>query len=198
MAAPKMSPPPAPPSKPTPPTDDSKVRALVPPSDQISTRESFELAQRIASAWAAATIVPDAYKNNIANCLIAVEIAARLGMSPLQVMQSLDVIVGRPAWRSQFIVALVNTSGRFKGSLCFRMKGEGMTRSCVAFAVDKHTNEIVEGPEVNMEMAKAEGWLDRTGSKWKTMPDLMLRYRAGAFFGRLYVPERLLGSQSVE
>jgi hypothetical protein len=47
-------------------------------------------------------------------------------------------------------------------------------------------------------MAKAEGWLTKTGSKWITMPELMLKYRAAAFFGRLYAPEVLMGMQTSE
>ena len=47
-------------------------------------------------------------------------------------------------------------------------------------------------------MAKAEGWLTKTGSKWQTMPELMLKYRAAAFFGRLYAPEVLMGMQTAE
>jgi hypothetical protein len=47
-------------------------------------------------------------------------------------------------------------------------------------------------------MAKAEGWFAKNGSKWKTMPELMLRYRAAAFFGRLYAPDVLNGMHATE
>jgi hypothetical protein len=47
-------------------------------------------------------------------------------------------------------------------------------------------------------MASAEGWATKAGSKWKTMPELMLRYRAAAFFGRLYAPDILMGMQTAE
>jgi len=47
-------------------------------------------------------------------------------------------------------------------------------------------------------MAAAEGWATKAGSKWKTMPELMLRYRAAAFFGRLYAPDILMGMQTAE
>jgi hypothetical protein len=47
-------------------------------------------------------------------------------------------------------------------------------------------------------MANAEGWVSKAGSKWKTMPELMMRYRAAAFFGRLYAPEITMGMHSVE
>ena len=44
-----------------------------------------------------------------------------------------------------------------------------------------------------MAMAKAEGWIDKNGSKWKTMPQIMLRYRAASFFARMNCPELTLG-----
>jgi hypothetical protein len=44
-----------------------------------------------------------------------------------------------------------------------------------------------------MAMASAEGWLNKPGSKWKTMPGQMMRYRAATFFARAYCPDILLG-----
>ena len=73
-----------------------------------------------------------------------------------------------------------------------------MQRTCIASAIEKATGEVLEGPEVSMAMAKAEGWLGKNGSKWQTMPELMLRYRSAAFYGRLYAPEMLLGMQAAE
>lgn len=183
----------APEDKPS--TDLAQIDNLA--DDVFSRASSFALAQRIATALSQSTLVPEAYRKNVANCLIAVEMAARLRASPLQVMQSLDVIQGRPSWRSSFIIAAINSCGRF-GPLRYVMKGEGMSRSCTATAVELKTGDTVEGPEVTMAMAKAEGWLERHGSKWKTMPELMLRYRSAAFFGRLYAPEVLLGMQTAE
>jgi hypothetical protein len=47
-------------------------------------------------------------------------------------------------------------------------------------------------------MAKAEGWLTRAGSKWQSMPELMIRYRAASFFGRLYCPDILNGMYTAD
>jgi hypothetical protein len=47
-------------------------------------------------------------------------------------------------------------------------------------------------------MAKAEGWSTKNGSKWKTMPDLMLRYRSATFLIRCTAPEIGLGLQTAE
>lgn len=49
-----------------------------------------------------------------------------------------------------------------------------------------------------MEMAVKEGWYGKNGSKWQTMPEQMLRYRAASFFGRVYAPELLMGLRSAE
>jgi hypothetical protein len=79
--------------------------------------------------------------------------------------------------------------------LNFEIKGENETRSCIAFTFGIDGQKF-ESPKIDIQMAIAEGWMNKTGSKWKTMPDLMLRYRAAAFFGRLYCPELLMGMQS--
>ena len=47
-------------------------------------------------------------------------------------------------------------------------------------------------------MVKAEGWDSKTGSKWKTMPEQMFKYRAAAFWQRAYAPEISMGLQTAE
>jgi hypothetical protein len=165
---------------------------LIKPTDE----QRFELAQREAKALTASTLVPKDYQNNPANCMIAIDISKRMGLSPIMVMQNLDIIHGRPSWRSQFIIGAINSCGRF-GALKFRMSPEN-GGTCTAYATELATGEIIEGVPVSMEMAKAEGWAGKAGSKWKTMPDLMLRYRAAAFFGRLNCPEILNGLPSAD
>lgn len=148
----------------------------------------FELAQRKAKALASSDLVPKEYKGNVANCLLAMEVAERTKSSPLAVMQNLNIIHGKPAWSSSFIIAALNACGRFS-PIRFKMTAD----SCTAFATDRETGEVLEGPPVTIQMAKDEGWYNKQGSKWKTMPELMLRYRAAAFFGRLYAPDILMG-----
>jgi hypothetical protein len=153
----------------------------------------FEHAQRIAKVLSSSDLVPTQYKNNVANTLVALEMANRMGASPLMVMQNLHIIRGRPSWGSSFIIASLNSCGRFT-----TLRFQGDANKCKAVATDKATGEVLEGPTVSLEMAKAEGWLDKAGSKWKTMPELMLKYRAAAFFGRLFAPEVLMGMQTSE
>lgn len=150
--------------------------------------EKFELVQRQAKALSLSTMIPKDYQNNIPNTLVALEMAQRLGASPLMVMQNLHIIHGRPSWSSTFIIAALNSCGRFS-ALRFEMEAD----KCRAVATEHSTGHDLQGPWVTMEMAKSEGWLTKPGSKWKTMPELMLRYRAAAFFGRLYAPEIMMG-----
>ena len=158
-----------------------------------SSIQSFESAQRIAASLADSTIVPVMYrgKAGLGNCMVALEIANRMGMSPFQVMQNLDVIHGRPSWRSQFIIGLIQGCGRFEG-----FSYDETPDGCQCVARLKSTGELVDGPRITLDMAKKEGWTKN--SKWSTMPQTMLRYRAASAFGRFHIPDLILGIQSVE
>lgn len=160
-------------------------------------REAFEMARYLS----ASSLVPQQFQGqpHVGDCLIALEMAQRIGASPLAVMQSLYVVHGRPAWSAAFLVACLNATGRFS-PLRFRMVGEAGqdSRGCVAWAVDRADGERLEGPAVTIALARAEGWYARSGSKWQTMPEIMLRYRAATLFVRLYAPEVSLGMQTGE
>ena len=161
---------------------------------QLPTQEerAFALSQRQAKGLANSDLVPKAFAGNVANCLIALNLSKRIGCDPLMAMQQMAVIHGKPSWSATFLIACINKCGRF-ASLQFRIEGEGMKRSCTAHAVELATGDVVEGPPVSIQMAHDEGWATKSGSKWKTMPDLMLRYRAAAFFARTIAPEVAMG-----
>lgn len=165
----------------------------------FSSAASFESAQRMAMALSKASLVPQTYQNNLPNSLIALEVAQRIGASPLLVMQHLYIVHGRPAWSSQFMIASCNQCGRFS-ALQYEFRGkEGSDEwSCRAYATEKANNQVVHGPWVSIAMAKAEGWYGKNGSKWKTMPELMLTYRAASFFVKTKAPEISMGMQTVE
>jgi len=163
----------------------------------FSDTQAFEHAQRVAKMLSSSTLIPKEYQNNIQNTMIALEIANRTGASPLMVMQNLYVVHGKPSWSSTFIVAAINSCGKFS-PLRYELTGTGKDLACMAWATDKATGERLDGVRITMAMAEAEGWVSKSGSKWKTMPELMIRYRAAAFFGRLYAPEMMLGMHTVD
>jgi hypothetical protein len=165
----------------------------------FSSTAAFDEAQRFAKALASSTLIPAQFQGQAgyANCLVALNIARRMNLDPLMVVQNLHVIHGRPSWSSQFIIGLINGCGRFS-PLRYEISGKGDTLACTAVATELATGEELRGPEVSMAMAKREGWATKAGSKWATMPELMIRYRSAAFWGRLYIPELLVGIQTQE
>ena len=161
---------------------------------------AFDAAQRMAKALCSSTLVPKEYQGQqgLANSLIALEIAGRMRLSPLVVMQNMTPIHGRPTWSSKFLIATVNASGRFS-PLRFVFDAKEQPTSCYAVATDKATGEVLEGETITLELARKEGWWsrkDRQGnetSKWQTMTGQMLRYRAAAWWSNVYCPEIALG-----
>lgn len=164
--------------------------------------KQFEVAQRKAKALASSTIVPDTYRNNIGNCIIALEMAERMGTPPLMVMQNLYIVHGNPAWSSKYLVGCINASKRFT-TLRYDFKGEEGTPQygcrCYAYELsDRERKEPLYGDWITMDMANKEGWTKKSGSKWLTMPNQMLRYRAAAFWQRVYCPEISMGLLTAE
>lgn len=203
--------------------------------------QSFELMQRAAKVLAGSTLVPTAYRAfkevkqygkvtgyeqnaaGLPNCIVALNMAQRMGADPLMVMQNLHIIEGRPSWSSAFIIAAINSCGRYS-PLRFELSAPGEPtevtytavewknnnktevkkkvtvrhQTCKAWVIEKETGERLESPVVSIQMAIDEGWLTKNGSKWQTIPELMLRYRCASFFGRLYAPELLMGLQTAE
>lgn len=213
----------------------------------FGSSQSFELMQRAARLLSSSTLVPVAYRshkeiksygevtgyeenpNALSNCVVALNMSQRMDADPLMVMQNLHIIEGRPSWSSQFIIAAINSCGRYsplrfvlskpgdpveveytavewvappgggkKTSQDVKKKVTVRHQTCMAWAIEKATNERLESPVVSIEMAIKEGWLTKKGSKWQTIPELMLRYRCAAFFGRLYAPELLMGLPAAE
>lgn len=161
----------------------------------FGTSDNFIMAGQMAKALAQSTIVPKEYQGNEANAMVAIEIAQRLQTSPLMVMQNLNVIQGRPSWSAQFLIAMVNGSGKYEMELQFdEQTKDGKPFSCQCWTM-RHGRKVT-GIVVDMDMANAEGWVGKNGSKWKTMPQVMLRYRAASFFARMNCPELTLGYYS--
>lgn len=160
----------------------------------------FEAGQRMAKALCHSPLVPDAYKGeqNIGSCLIALDVAARLGQAPLVVFQHLYVVKGKPSWAGQFVIALINSSGLYKSKLKFEEVGERGkdTYGLRAYAYDWDGDKVL-GPEVTIKTAISEGWWN-SNKKWQNMTSLMLRYRSAAWFARVNCPEVMLGLQTRE
>lgn len=140
--------------------------------------------------------LPKTYAGNVGACAIACDMAQRMGTTELFVMQNLYVVYGQPTWSGKSCKALIDNSGQFAGRSRYRMEGQEGTDTwgCRLIAVDKLTGEKVEGPKVTVQMAKDAGWWNKNGSYWPKMTEMMLKYRAAAYFARAECPEVLMGA----
>ena len=219
----------------------------------FNTYRGFQAMHHMAESLANSTIIPEAFRNTlmvkdrydaqakkwiyrpeanpngVSNCIIALNMAQRLGADPMMIMQNLYLVDGRPSWSSQFIIAAINSSGRYSPLRFDITGGEEEVKipyavtewvynqatkkkepvesnqtarvknyKCVAWVVEKATGERLESTPITMEMAVKEGWYQKNGSKWQSMPEQMLRYRAASFFGRIYAPDLLMGLRTQE
>ena len=159
--------------------------------------DSFEFAQRQAKSLCESDLVPKSYQGQkgLPNCLVAIEMSKRMNLSPLTVMQNLNIIHGRPTWSAQFISSQIMGCGRFD-NFEYLVKGEGETLEVQCIAKRIADQKLIKGTAVSMKMARLEGWTKNP--KYTSMPELMLRNRAATFFGRQYIPDLLLGVQTSE
>lgn len=161
----------------------------------FSDNDSYQHLLEVATKMAESEVIPELYRKKPASILIALDMANRAGVSIMTIMQNMTLIKGKTGFMGKYVIARINSCGIYD-RLKYRMAGKGDTLSCVAYATEKSTGLIDEGPAVTMEMAKAEGWL--SNPKWKTMPELMIRYRAAAFFGSVYTPDVTMGMSMTE
>lgn len=156
--------------------------------------DNMSRAYKLAQTMCQADIIPQAYKNKPADCMIAIDMANRMGVSPLMVMQSLYVVMGKPSWSGQACMSFIQANPNFKDVTPVYVGEVGTDqRGCYIQAIRVSDGTKVQGVCVTLGMAKAEGWTVKKGSKWITMPELMLAYRASTFFARVYCPGLLMG-----
>lgn len=158
----------------------------------FANRKAFQEVFDIGKMLAVSNLVPETYRGKPQDCAIAIDMANRMSVSPMFVMQNLYVVKGKPSWSGQACTALIKASGEFKNVSPEYVGEVGTdTRGCYISATRVSDGKTIAGPLVDMKMVKAEGW--SSNKKWQTMPELMLAYRAAAFFARIYIPNALMG-----
>lgn len=162
--------------------------------NSFANRESFQALFDMGKMFSVSNLVPQNYQGKPMDCAIAVDMANRMGVSPMMVMQNLYVVKGKPTWSGQACMSMIKGSSEFTNVRpVYTGERNTDTWGCFIQAEYKNTGEVVKGTEVTIKMAKTEGWYGKAGSKWQTIPEQMLAYRAAAFFARVYIPNALMG-----
>ena len=163
------------------------------PNDMFTIMEK---ADRFSQIMAKSDIIPTHYRGKPANVFIAIQTAYRMNLDPMLVMQNTYIIGGKLGMYSAFAIALANSSGLFVGGIRYKVEGEGNDLQVTAYLTLKSNNEEISYT-IGMKTATAEGW-GKTSTKYQSMPELMLRYRAATLLIRTHVPEVINGMQMVE
>lgn len=158
--------------------------------------KKFELEQRRATALSKSAFFPANLKGDVASAVIIYDLANRMNLSVLEIAQSVFIIRDKPSFSTQFLTARLNQSGLIKGRLRTIISDDKQSAYCEA--IDAQTGELLKGMTVTMDIARKEGWLGKNGSKWQTMPELMLRYRAQSFFISEFFSEVKFGLKTRE
>jgi len=170
----------------------------------FSNGDAFKLAMNIAEFIAQSEFIPADYQGKPANVMVAMDYASRLpgNISPVMLMQNMDVVKGRPGLRGTFLAALVNKSPVFS-RLRYEWRGEdnpGKTPSldfgCRAYATDMASGDVVYGAWIDWRMVQGEGWDKNT--KWTHLREQMFMYRATSFWSRVYASDITLGMYEAE
>lgn len=157
---------------------------------------TFEKLQRMGKLLAASEIIPQHYRGKVADCTIAIDMANRMGVSPLVVMQNSQIVRGNFSWKGTACKSMIDSCKRYKKTRYVEVGEAGKDTHGVYLEAETQDGEIVKGVTVTVEMAKKEGWWQN--QKWQTMTSLMLRYRAAAFFMRTECASVAMGFLTTE
>lgn len=135
--------------------------------------QTFEQALTFCDYLADSDLVPKDFKGKPANCLIAIQWGAELGLKPLQALQNLAIINGRPALWGDAVLAIVRAS-----PLCEYVteSDDGHKATCKV----KRRGESEEVRTFSMDDAKTAGLVGKAGP-WTQYPKRMRQMRARAF-----------------
>lgn len=147
--------------------------------------QSLDEAMRFADIMSKSAIVPKDYQGNPGNILVAVQWGAEIGLPPLQAMQNIAVVNGRPSIWGDAMIALV------KGSGLLESMNEDIDADHASCTVKRRGEQAVTRT-FTMEDAKRAGLSGKQGP-WSQYPKRMLQMRARAWALRDVFPDVLKG-----
>ncbi len=136
--------------------------------------EAMEFSQLVA----ASSLVPSAYRGKPADVLLAIQMGAELGLAPMQALQSIAVVNGKPSVYGDALMALVRSSPLCE-SVAERFDGDGDNLTAICVAKRRGQDEPVVGRFSVADAKKAKLW--GKAGPWTDYPKIMLKHRARGF-----------------
>ena len=157
--------------------------------------QSFDDAFRFAKMVAASDFPPKDFKGKPESCLLAIQHGSEVGLSPMQSLQSIAVINGRPTIWGDAALALVQSS-----SQCLYVReytegdGDSLTAVC---EVQRRGYPQPTVAKFSVADAKKAGLWGKSGP-WSQYPSRMLALRARGFALRNAFADALRGLVTAE
>jgi hypothetical protein len=172
---------------------ESVVARAAPPVQPMELRDFGEL-ERWAERASRSSMVPPSYKGKVDDIILAVQMGSELGFRPMQSLQNIAVINGKPSVFGDAMLALCMTHPLYR-SVQESIEGEGDSRA--ALCVVNRQGDAPKTMRFSVADAKRAGLWDKAGP-WKNYPDRMLQMRARGFALRDAFPDKLRGLISAE
>jgi hypothetical protein len=167
---------------------------------QLATNQGFapvtlDEAMRFSEMLSKSQMVPKAYQGKPEDVLVAVQWGKELGLAPLQALQNIACINGKPSVYGDAAMALVQASSVCEGIEEF-FEGEG-TPNPIAVCVAHRRNRTPVTARFSVEDAKRAGLWNKPGP-WQAYPKRMMQMRARGFALRDAFPDVLKGLITAE
>lgn len=171
---------------------NTQVTPIKPEGQAFSlTPQSLDEAMKYADVIAKSDIVPSDYRNKPGNVLVAIQMGLELGLPPLQALQNIAVINGRPAVWGDSLIAIARAH-----PACEYIKETFDEKTMTATCKVKRRNQPEEVRTFSRADAETAGlWGKNT---WKQYPKRMLQMRARSFAVRDVFSDALRGIAMVE
>lgn len=150
-----------------------------------------------ATVLSKSQLLPERFRNKPEDVMLLMDLAARMKVPLFALAKAMYVVHGEIGLSGQFCISLINACGRFTPfTPVYVGDPESSDYGCYGVATRIADGVICKSTTITIQMAQNEGWM--RNSKWKTMTDQMLAYRAAAFFARVYCPDVLCGLQTTD
>jgi len=154
--------------------------------------KSYETAWRMAKAISSSDLAPKDYKGKPENTLIAIQMGAELGLSPIQAVQNIAVINGRPSIWGDAMLAIVQSHADFAG---IKESSDANSATCtVKRSIKGNVCEFTQ--TFTMQDAQVAGL--KGGNVWAKYPRRMMQMRARGFCLRDAFADALKGLNMAE
>lgn len=169
---------------------------------------SIEEGWRLATIFAKSNLVPSNFRNKPEDVLVAIQMGAEIGLPPMQALQSIAVINGRPSVWGDGFLALIVSSPLYRdheeyyevdGKRCDGLRPEDWKQDATAAVCSfwRKNRSLPFTRRFTVSQARTAKLIGKEGP-WTAYPDRMLAMRARSWAGRDAFPDLLRGIRTAE